>query len=136
MARTDKKNIKGKNRIRGILYGGLLAFLISLAVLLLASFAILSGWFRPESSDRLAVVACVAGGFFGSLFFVRSVSAKALVNGFFIGFFQFMLFLILGLLTMDGMTLGSDQLSLLVACLCSAGLAGLLSGRRKKRRRN
>ena len=136
MARSDKKNIKGKNQIRGILYGGLFAFVMSLAFLLVLSFAILNGWFRPEAGEKLAVAACAAGGFLGPLFVVRSVHAKALGIGFLVGFTQFILFMLFGLLTLERMTPGPGQLPLLAACLCSAGLAGLLSGKRKKRRRN
>ena len=135
MGRTDQKNTAGKKQVSVIAQGGAAAFAVGLLLILLASVLTSKGLLRSDAAVELSVAACALGGFFASLFTVGRLRGNSFVHGLAVGGMELLLFLLLGCLTIEGMAPGAQQLPLWAGCLCSGGLAGLLSKKGKKRKR-
>ena len=63
----EEQGVRWLQVMTAILLGGLLSLAVCLAVLLLCSIAISKGWLGETSMDKLAIVACVLGGFSGGV---------------------------------------------------------------------
>lgn len=134
MAKSDKKADVGKKQLSIVIQGGLVAFLSSVLLIFLCSIFILKGLVRLDAAPKFAVAACAVSGFFCAFFTVKRIGCRALPTGLLVGALQFLFFLILGLLTLEKMAPGTDQLPLFAACLCSGTLAGLLAKKGRKKR--
>ena len=128
----------GKALIRcacGVLLGGAVAFAVSLALLLLASWAISAGAMGEELSARVTVGACVLGAFAGGLVAVRQCGRRALVVGLATGAVFFLLLLTVGALAFGSVPRDGRGALVLCAALCGGAAAGLLGRSKKKRRK-
>lgn len=87
--------------------------------------------------DKLAIVACVLGGFSGGVLTVKRCGSRALLAGLAAGGACFLLLLTGGLLFFaDTVSMDQGGLGLLSGCLCGGAAAGILcAGPKKKRRR-
>ena len=136
MNRTDRKSNGETRQIRCILRGGLMALLGSTLLLFLSSVLILRGCFSLSFAPKLALASCALSGFFSALFTVKRVAGKAMTISFSVGLIQCLSLLLLGLFLLEDLAPGLDQFPMAATCLCSAGLAGLLRKRGKKKRRS
>ena len=135
MTRTDRKSTTENKQIRCILLSGLLAAAGSILLLLVSAVLVSRGWFSLTFAPKLALISCACSGFFGALFAVKQTAGKSRAVGFAVGLIQFVSLYLLGLLILENVAPGLDQLPMAASCLCSAGLAGLLrkKGMRKRR---
>ena len=120
-----------------ILLGGVLSLAVCVIVLLLCAIGISNGWLGEASMEKLAIVACVLGGFSGGVLTVKRCKSRALLAGLAAGGAFFLLLLTGGLLFFPE-TVSVDQggLGLLSGCLCGGAAAGILcAGPKQKRRR-
>lgn len=118
---------------KAVLTGGVMAFFVGLALLLLAAFGVSKGLLEVSLRYQLTVVSCVLGSFVGGVIAVRSSPARGLFVGLAVGAVLFLLQLSLGLLLFEGFTLESGGIGLLFGDLCGGAAAGILSGGGKKR---
>lgn len=126
---------------KSILLGGLTAFAVSLALLLLFATGVSRGLLEEGLRYQLTVVSCVLGSFGGGILAVRRSPARALFVGLAVGGVLFLIQLTLGLLLFEKFSLESGGVGLLFGALCGGAAAGILSrgerkksGRRPKRR--
>ncbi|WP_283115434.1 TIGR04086 family membrane protein [Intestinimonas timonensis] len=133
----EEQGVRWLQVMTAILLGGLLSLAVCLAVLLLCSIGISKGWLGETSMDKLAIVACVLGGFSGGVLTVKRCGSRALLSGLAAGGAFFLLLLTGGLLFFaDTVSMDQGGLGLLSGCLCGGAAAGLLcAGPKKKRRR-
>ena len=113
---------------KSILLGGVAAFFVCLAFLLLAAVGVSQGFLDPGLQERLTVVGCVLGSFAGGLLAVRSCKGRGLFVGLAVGAVLYLLQLTMGLLLYDTMTLENGGLGLLCGALCGGAAAGILGG--------
>ena len=77
----EEQGVRWLQVMTAILLGGLLSLAVCLAVLLLCSIGISKGWLGETSMDKLAIVACVLGGFSGGVLTVKRCGSRALLSG-------------------------------------------------------
>ena len=126
-----------------VLLGGVIAFIVCLLCLLLASVGISRGILSADLRTQLVVITCVIGSLCGGLFAVRQCQARGLIVGLAVGAVLFLLQLTLGLLLYDSLSPEKVGLGLLGGSLCGGAAAGILGGggrrpsaaKGKKRRR-
>lgn len=125
---------------KAVLWGCGTAFLMGIALLLLAALGVSRGLVDSGLRYQLTVVSCVLGSFAGGLLAVRN--APATVHGLFMGVAVggalFLIQLSLGLLLYEELTMGSGGMGLLFGDLCGGAAAGILGrgGKRRKTGRN
>ena len=133
----EEQGVRWLQVMTAVLLGGLLSLAVCLVVLLLCSVAISNGWLGETSMDKLAIVACVLGGFSSGVLTVKRCGSRALLAGLAAGGACFLLLLTGGLLFFaDTVSMDQGGLGLLSGCLCGGAAAGILcAGPKKKRRR-
>jgi putative membrane protein (TIGR04086 family) len=119
----------------GVLFGGVLALLVCLAVLLLCSAGISGGWIGEGRMTQVTLAGCVLGSLIGGAFAVSRCRSRTLLVGLGTGCVFFLLLLLIGVLFYPDVSVDGRGLGLLCASLVGGALAGLLGGRRKKKRR-
>lgn len=124
----DEQGVKLLQYGKTALLGGIIAFAVSLACLLLASVGISQGFLSADLRVQIVVIACVIGGFCGGLFAVRQCKARGLIVGLAVGAVLFLLQLTLGLLMYDAISPENGGLGLLCGSLCGGAAAGILGG--------
>ena len=124
----EEQGVKLLQYGKTVLFGGVVAFIVSLLCLLLASVGISQGFLSADLKTQLAVIACVIGSFCGGLFAVRQCPARGLIVGLAVGVVLFLLQLTLGLLLYDTLSLENGGLGLLCGSLCGGAAAGILGG--------
>lgn len=136
MHKTETRQAGGAARLTlALALGGLLALGIELIVLLLGAVAVSRGILRPDASAQVTAAACLLGCLIGGSFACRSWPTRRLLVGLGTGCVCFVLILAVALLMGDNFEIGLQGLIELAACLVGGGLAGLLAGRGKKRRK-
>ena len=135
MSVGERKSTTGKNYVKPVFSGGVIAFFGSIFLLLICSLMIFCGWIEYTQLRRLAIAACATSGFLISFLNVRKLGHSGIPVGVSICMTEFSLLLFTGLLMSGKNISASALLPLLVACLCSGALAGL-AGRKKKKRRH
>lgn len=118
-----------------VLLGGLLALGVELVILLLGAVAVSKGILKDSAGTQLTVVACVAGCLAGGRLVCAQWPAYRLLAGLAAGGVCFLLILAVGLLTSDSFEIGLQGLIELAACLCGGAIAGLFSGKKRKKRK-
>ena len=78
---------------------------------------------------------CVLGALAGGLSAARRPGSRGLLTGLGVGLVLFLLLLTAGLLAYEDASLERGGAAVLCACLCGGGLAGLIGGRRPKKKR-
>jgi putative membrane protein (TIGR04086 family) len=119
----------------GVLFGGVLALLVCLAVLLFCSAGISGGWIGEGRMGQVTLAGAVLGSFLGGIFAVSRCHARRLLVGLGTGCVFFLLLLLIGVLFYPDVSVEKRGLGLLCACLVGGALAGLLGRRGKKKRR-
>lgn len=118
---------------KAALLGGIVAFLVSVVCLLLASVGISQGLLGPDLRYQVAVASCVVGAFGGTAMMVaRKNSGMGALLGAGVGCVQFFAMLALGLLIYDTASPGNGGMGLFLGGLCGGTVAGVLLGRGKK----
>lgn len=118
---------------KSILLGGLTAFAVSLALLLLFALGVSRGLLDEGLRYQLTVVSCVLGSFGGGILVVRNCPARSLFVGLAVGGVLFLIQLTLGLLLFEKFSLESGGVGLLFGALCGGAAAGILSGGGKRK---
>ena len=132
----EEQGVKWIRVMTAVLLGGLLSLAVCLLVLLLCSIGISRGWLGEASIDKLAIAACVLGGFSGGVLTVKRCGSRALLAGLASGGAFFLLLLAGGLLFFsDSASLEQGGLGLLSGCLCGGAAAGILCADPKYRKR-
>lgn len=135
MRKTEGRDAGAAQPVLSLLLGGLLALGIEMAVLLIGSVAVSKGILRVDAAPQITAAACLLGCLVGGCLAGKSWKSKRLLAGLAVGLICFVLILLLALVTGDGVELGAQALLELAACLVGGGLAGLLAGRSRKKKR-
>lgn len=134
MHRTEARGQSAATITVSLLLGSLLALGIELVILLIGAIAVSKGIFRSDASSQITAAACLVGCLAGGCFTGRSWQSKRLLAGIASGAICYILILMLALLTGGGVENGAQALMEMICCLVGGGLAGVLSGRKKKRK--
>ena len=119
----------------GVLLGGLLALGVEIVILLFGAVAISNGIIKQDATLQLTAAACVVGGVIGGKLACAWWPVKKLLAGLTAGLVCFLLILMVGMLSGDGLTLGLQALIELTGCLCGGAISGLISGGKKRRKK-
>lgn len=114
---------------------GALGAMVALFVLGIAAALISSGIMDNARGDSAVIAACLLGGLTGGIFAVRRRAGAALPTGLGVGGVLFLLLLTAGVLLFDALPVLRSGGVVAGACLCGGGLAGVLAGKPKKKRR-
>ena len=115
-----------------ILRGSGLAVLIAIAVLAGAA-ALISGGLLGQYERQTAAAACVIGALIGGVVAARRCGHAVVPAGLGVGCAQFLLLLTVGVLAFNARPGAGEMGVVFGCCLCGGLLAGLLSGKKRKR---
>lgn len=136
MRKTEaRQHDGGARKALMLLLGALLALGIELIVLLLGSVAVSAGILRTDTETQVTAAACLLGCFIGGSFACAHWDSKRLLAGLLSGLICFALILLVALILGDGLEIGTKGLIELAGCVVGGGLAGVLAGRKKKKKR-
>ena len=139
MKRREKRRPESENQwvntMCELLKGGVAAGLTAILTLLLCAVLVSAGMLRERWMEGAVLASCVVGSWIGGLFAVRKIGARTLLVGLAVGGILFLLLLTAGLLAFETASIAHGGIGVLCACLCGGGLAGLLGGGAKKKRR-
>lgn len=131
----EEQGVRWIQVMTAILLGGMLSLAVCVIVLLLCAIGIFNGWLGETSMDKLAIAACVLGGFAGGVLTVRRCGSRALLAGLAAGGAFFLLLLTGGLLFFpSAVSVDRGGLGLLSGCLCGGAAAGILCAKPKRKR--
>ncbi len=136
MRRTEP----GRSQSRGqqiavLILGALLALGIELIVIFLGSIAVSSGVLRPDTAAQTTAAACLIGCFIGGSLACARWDARRLFAGLLTGVFCFLLILLIAFLMDGDPEIGTQALIECAGCLVGGGIAGVLAGGKKKKKR-
>ena len=114
---------------------GVLGVAAALFLLGITAVLISAGVFGNSGGDHLVIAACLLGSLLGGVFAVRGRKGGALPVGLGLGLVLFLLLMTAGVLLYDTLPTLRSGGSVAGACLCGGGLAGVLAGKPKKKRR-
>lgn len=134
MGKAEERGTNAVQMATGVVLGGLLALGVELVVLMLGALAVSNGILKEDSTPQLTAAACVLGCFIGGMLACSRWRSRRLLGGLAAGGVCYLLILAVSLLMSDALTLGVQALVELAGCLCGGALAGMLGGRRKKKR--
>lgn len=134
MGKSEERGADAVQMATGVALGGLLALGVELVILLLGAIAVSNGILREDAAPQLTAAACVLGCFAGGLLACSKWKSRRLLGGLATGLVCYLLILAVGLLMSDRTELGAQALIELAGCLCGGALAGMIGGRRKKKR--
>jgi len=134
MGKAEERGTNAIQMATGVALGGLLALGVELMILLLGAVAVSNGILKEDAAPQLTVAACVLGCFGGGLLACARWRSRRLLGGLATGAVCYLLILAVGLLMSDALALGTQALAELAGCLCGGALAGMIGGRRKKKR--
>lgn len=132
-----KAEVQGANAVQmtvTMVLGGLLALGVELIILLLGAVAVSRGILREDISPQLTAAACVVGCLIGGVLTCAQWGSRRLLAGLATGGVCYLLMLAVGLLMNNGPELGPQALIELAGCLCGGALAGVFSGKGKKKK--
>lgn len=135
MRKAEAQGANAMQMTAAVALGGLFALGVELMVLLLGAIAVSQGILKEEAAPQLTAAACVLGCFFGGLLACTRWKSRRLAAGLAAGAVCYLLLLAVGLLMSGGAELGIQALIELAGCLCGGAIAGLFSGRGKKKKR-
>lgn len=118
-----------------LLRAGALGVAVAMLVLAGAAIMISAGVLENGRGAGAVVAACLLGGFVGGVYAVRQRKGGALPVGLGVGTVMFLLLLSAGAVLYDALPVTQSMGAVAGACLCGGGLAGLLAGKPKKKRR-
>lgn len=123
------------NAMCDLLKGGVLAGVAAIVALLLCAVLVSAGLLRERWMDGAVLAVCVLGALAGGIYAVRKIGSRTLLVGLGVGAVLFLLLLTAGLLAYDTASVEQGGVGILCACLCGGGIAGILGGGAKKKRR-
>ena len=118
-----------------LLRAGVLGMAAALLVLAGAAAMISFGLMENGKGAGAVIAACLLGSFLGGVFAVRQRKGVALPTGLGAGAVLFLLLLSAGTVLYDTLPVVRSVGAVAGACLCGGGLAGVLAGKPKKKRR-
>ena len=118
-----------------MLVGGIIGVIACVVILFLCSIGISYGWIGDEYMTQYTVIACLASAFLGGMYSVSRLKKKTLIVGIGVGIVQFLILLVVGVMIFPSVTIDSTGGILLCMSLLGGMFAGLLGGKRKKKRR-
>ena len=121
--------------VTAVMLGGLLALGVELMVLLLGAVAVSNGILKEDAAVQVTAAACVAGCLAGGLLACCRCDSRRLLAGLAVGGVCCLLIMAVGLLMGDGLRLGAQALIELAGCRCGGAIAGMLCGRKTKKKR-
>ena len=133
-----KAEVQGSGAVQtvtAVMLGGLLALGVELMVLLLGAAAVSNGILKEDAAAQVTAAACVVGCFAGGLLACARCGSRRLLAGLAVGGVCCLLILAVGLLMGDGLQLGAQALIELAGCLCGGAIAGMMCGRKSKKKR-
>lgn len=136
MRKAEAQGANAMQMTAAVALGGLLALGVELMVLLLGAIAVSRGILKEDAAPQLTAAACVLGCFAGGLLACTRWRSRRLIAGLCAGAVCYLLLLAVGLLMSGGAELGMQALIELAGCLCGGAIAGLFSGRGKKKKRS
>lgn len=131
----EEQGTKIVHSMLGILLGGVVGFLVCVALLAVFSLLIARGLLDEDLMYRMAVAGCFVGALAGGTVSVRRAKGKRLFMGMAAGAAMFLLILILGAFLYSGFNPSDGGLGLLIASLAGGAAAGILGSRSRKKRR-
>ena len=139
MKRREKRQPESENlwvcAMCELLKGGVAAGLVSIVSLLVCAVMVSAGVLRERWMEGAVLACCVLGAWVGGLFAARRIGARTLLVGLAVGGILFLLLLTAGLLAFETASIEHGGVGVLCACMCGGGIAGLMGGLRKKKRR-
>ena len=123
------------NAMCDLLKGGVLAGVVAILALLLCAGLVSAGLLRERWMEGTVLAVCVLGALSGGLYAARRIGRRTLLAGLGVGCVLFLLLLTAGLLAYDTASMEQGGTGILCACLCGGGIAGVLGGASKKKRR-
>ena len=134
MGKAEERGTNAVQMATGVVLGGLLALGVELMILLLGALAVSNGVLKEDSASQLTAAAGVVGCIIGGMLACYRWRDRRLLGGHAAGMVCYLLILAVSLLMSDAPALGAQALIELAGCLCGGALAGMLGGRRKKKR--
>ena len=134
MGKAEERGTNAVQMATGVALGGLLALGVALMILLAGAVAVSNGVLKEDSRSQLTAAACVLGCLAGGLLACSRWRSKRLLGGLAAGAVCWLLILAVGLLMSDEAQLGLQALAELACCLCGGALAGIMGGRKRKKR--
>ena len=135
MRKKESRQGSGPSQnVLALILGALLALGVELLLLLLGAVAVSAGILRADTTMQVTAAACLIGCFIGAGFACGSWKSHRLPAGLLTGVCCFVLIL-LGALIGGSLELGTQALIELAGCTVGGGLAGLLAGRKKTKKR-
>lgn len=135
MRKTESRQNSGASqKVMALILGALLALGIELLLLLLGAVAVSAGILRADTTMQVTAAACLIGCFVGGGFACRSWKSHRLPAGVLTGICCFVLILLFALIGGE-FEFGTQALIELAGCAVGGGLAGLLAGRKKTKKR-
>lgn len=116
-----------------LLKGGILAGLVTIAVLLLGACLISYGIMPQSQMERIVLAGCVIGGMLGALFAIGQQGARAIPMGLGVGFILFLLCMTGGMAVYDGSSVANGGVGMFSACLIGGAITGMLKKKRRKK---
>lgn len=118
-----------------LLKGGVLAGAIALLLLAMCALLMSAGILRERWMEGLVLLVCVLGAVVGGGVTVARVGERGLLTGVAVGIILSLVLLMVGVLVYDADPMAGG-LRVILACLCGGGIAGVLFGKPKKKRRH
>lgn len=123
------------NSMCDLMKGGVIAGVAAILLLLLCAVLVSTGFMREQWMEGVVLGCCVLGAFTGGYYCVRKIGRRTLLVGLGVGVVLFLLLLTAGFLAYENASVEQGGTGILCACLCGGGMAGILGGVGKKRRR-
>ena len=121
--------------VRYSAFGAIVAMAACLVIIALGSFGVSHGWIAENNMKHFTIFACAFGCFIGGIFSSTKLKANTLLAGIFVSAIVFAVKLLLGLLIYPEISIEEGGLALLLADLIGGALAGILCGKKKKKKR-
>lgn len=118
-----------------ILLAGVVALLFCFIFLFFCSLFVSNGWISSKHIIQYTIAVCAISSFMGGMFAVSRYRCKTLLVGVGTGAVLFLLLLTAGIVFFPSVSIENQGIGLLCAALFGGALAGLLGGKRKKKRR-
>lgn len=136
MRRTEPGRSESRaQQITVLILGALLALGMELIVIFLGSLAVSAGILKPDAAAQTTAAACLIGCFIGGSLACKRWSSKRLFAGLLTGLFCFLLILVISFLLDGAPEIGTQALIECAGCLVGGGIAGVLAGGKKKKKR-
>ena len=122
--------------IRCSSFGAIIALIFCTVIILICSVSISRGWLSEKNLKEYVWIASGLGCFLGATISASKTRSKTLLIGLFTSVLLFLIQVIIGYIAYYNASIGENGLFLFLADLTGGVLAGLLSGRRRKKKKS